>query len=180
MDSPAANQPGAPDWMRTCESSLADGARTHVLEIQKKRSSYFSIFSIARKVENRKDKDTGKDGPSTPPPEPEPIQVEFRDERRRREDETQSDQFRWAFLYENQRGYVLVLRYLQLLMGGTGLPYFLLHITQVAHCFRMTPLLSLYLILENSVNVQTIPSPTSLSLHIPFLIQHGAGFQSPG
>ena len=111
MDSP--NEQSPPEWMRTCESSLADGARAHVLEIQKKRSFHFSIFSIARKEEKNNGQDKGKAVLSTPPAETESLLVQFIDKRRNREEEGHSDQFKWAFLYENQRGYVLVPLYLQ-------------------------------------------------------------------
>jgi hypothetical protein len=104
MASPSG--PSPPEWMRTCESSLAEGARAHVQEIQKKRSSHFSIFPIPRK--EGKGKDKGKAVPTTSPQVTEPILIEFRDKRRNREHEGKSDKFKWAFVYENQRGYVVI------------------------------------------------------------------------
>jgi hypothetical protein len=99
--------PSPPEWMRTCEPSLADGARAHVLEVQKKRSSFLPTFGVTR----TEDKDKGKDDAvlrvTTPPLEPEPILVEFKDKRKHKGDESKSDQFKWAILYENQRGYVV-------------------------------------------------------------------------
>ncbi|KAF8509801.1 hypothetical protein JB92DRAFT_2943863 [Gautieria morchelliformis] len=102
MASPSG--PSPPEWMRACESSLADGARAHVREIQEKRSSHFSIFSIPRPKEGKGKSDKSKAVPPASPQVTEPILVEFRDKRRNREDEGKSDKFKWAFVYENQRG----------------------------------------------------------------------------
>lgn len=113
--------PSPPEWMRPSESSLADGARAHILQIQKKRSSFLATFDIARKEDESKGK--GKDKNQslvplmTPPPDTEPAVVEFEDKRKYKEDKGQIDQFKWAILYENQRGYVLAPRYSQRLNG---------------------------------------------------------------
>ena len=90
------------DSMHPDESFLADGAKKRAQEIHKKRSFRVSISVLPSK-------DTVKRSNSQVPAptlETEPVLVEFRDKRKNKNDEVKLDQFRWATLYENQRGYV--------------------------------------------------------------------------
>jgi hypothetical protein len=95
------DSPHPPEWMHPDESSFADGARKHVQEIHKKRSSFFSAS-----VSPHKDKGKGKARAPASSTDTDPILVEFRDKRKNKSEEGKTDQFRWAILFENQRGHV--------------------------------------------------------------------------
>lgn len=101
----SSSGPSPPEWMRTCEPSLADGAKVHVREVQKKRSSFLPTLGTIRKQDKGKGKVEAVLTRSSP--EIESVFVELADKRKHKEDGSESDQFRWAILYENQRGYVV-------------------------------------------------------------------------
>jgi len=90
--------------MHPDESSLADGARKHAQEIHKKGSFRISVFTSKHKGK-RKASISQLCSP-TSDTETLAVPVEFRDKRKNKDDQGKLDQFRWATLYENQRGHV--------------------------------------------------------------------------
>jgi len=100
-----------PEWMQPSEAALADGARKHVQEIVKKKSSRFSLSINHKSSPNSKDLKEGRDkGTARVMPSAtgnDILTVEFNDKRNTDEVVGQVDQFRWAIVYENQRGWTI-------------------------------------------------------------------------
>ncbi|KAF8516146.1 hypothetical protein BU17DRAFT_92978 [Hysterangium stoloniferum] len=106
-NSPTAH-PEPPEWMQPSEPELADGARKRVQGIVKRKASRFSLLSMNCKrsrtdFKEGKDKGTARVMPSAT--ENDTLSVEFNDKRNIEESVGQVDLFRWAIVYENQRGY---------------------------------------------------------------------------
>jgi hypothetical protein len=171
---------GPPECMKTDDYSAAEPARRRLL----KKDSFRLFASLPNLRSKRKQKESGKDNDDavpvfieTPPSPTDSNGFIHLDNAAICEDEDKPV-YRWAVLYENQRGYVVSIfpeADFCLLIGLVQL-FSPLLTTLASLSFQLTLLHSLFLV------HRTIPhySPASPSLPILSPMEHGAGFPNLG